>query len=87
MWGFGVPNSENQENNENTTVVSAETIEINTYKTVNEHTELYIIPLINASKIHTIEPNQKLYIIQILNGWAYVSSENNYGWLRCSELN
>lgn len=62
-------------------------IEINTDRTVYEETELYIVPLINADKIHTVEKEQKLHIIQVLNGWAYVSFENNYGWLRCSELN
>lgn len=74
---------------DNQTTTNEETInniEINTEKTVNEDTELYIIPLINADKIYTIKPEETVTVIQVLNGWAYVSNNNISGWIRCSAL-
>ena len=74
---------ENQENTNN----NIEKVEINTNKTVEEDTDIYIIPLINASKIHAVKKGENLHIIQVLNGWAYVSlDDNSTGWIRCNKL-
>lgn len=74
------------EENAEPTISNIEKIEINTDKTVDEEIKLYIVPLINADKIHTVKKEQKLHIIQVLNGWAYVSTDNGYGWIRCNSL-
>lgn len=80
-------NTENKpEENTEPEISNIEKIEINTDKTVNEETKLYIVPLINADRIHTVKKVQKLHIIQVLNGWAYVSTDNGYGWIRCNSL-
>ena len=46
-----------------------------------------ILPLINSSSIDTIKKNTTVKISEVINKWCYIESQENTGWVSCTELN
>lgn len=47
---------------------------------------LMIRPLINSIKLQSVAANQEVIVMEIVNGWAYVTINNTFGWVREDNL-
>ena len=54
--------------------------------TTLSNTKVYLVPSITASVINNIEATKAVTINKVVNAWAYITFENNSGWVRKSLL-
>ena len=59
---------------------------VSTEMKTKTNSKVYILPLINANVVEEIQTGINVRIISKVNGWAYVETENVFGWIRISNL-